>query len=125
MDDLLAQMRDCLQEALPDSYAELDNLALPEWDSTLKFFEVSFRTKFISLADELNEYFKMMKHYCGFNLFICTNLLSFVSLTDLNHLFAEAAYNEYNILAVEPRWEEGQPPMGRQLIIMDKDQCEI
>lgn len=125
LDELLAQLRDCLQEALPESYAQLDDLTLPEWDATLKFFEVSFRTEFQSLADELNEYFKMMKHYCGFTVFVCSNLLSFIATADLANLFAEAAYNEYNILAVEPRWQDGQPPVGRQLIILDKDQCEI
>jgi CRISPR type II-A-associated protein Csn2 len=125
LDELLTQMRECLQEAVPESYAELDELVLPEWDATLKFFEISFRTEFHSLVDELNEYFKMMKHYCGIKGFICSNLLSFISVTDLARLFAEAAYNEYNILAVEPRWEEGQAPVGKQLIIMDQDQCEL
>ncbi len=125
LDDLLSQMRDCLQQALPDSFAELDDLAIPEWDSTLKYFEVRFQTKYQSLVEELNAYFKMLKHYCGLGLFVCTHLLSYLSVTELAGLFTEAGYNEYNILDVEPNWLEGQQPLGKQLIILDKDDCEI
>jgi CRISPR type II-A-associated protein Csn2 len=125
LDELLSQMREFLLQVLTDSYAELAEPTLPEWDSILKFFEVSFQSRFSSMAEELNQYFKMMKHYCGIKVFVCPNLLSFISIDDLKGLFTEAAYNEYNILVVEHRWEEGQQPIGKQLIIMDKDQCEL
>jgi len=121
LDELAVEMR----KIAPESETELDEIETPGWNEVFKFFNLQFRTEHLTAEEALSDYFRIMRKYCGYQIFVILNSLGFLNIESLRLLIRDAEYENIQLLFLEDHVQEEHQKVSHQTLIVDREFCEI
>lgn len=125
LQSLLDRMTEILNQILLESRLELAGLEQPSWNSILKFYDVSFRSDYSNMEEDLSNYLNIARSYLGFSFFAIFGACQFLTGESLGLLCKQIAYDDLKVLFIDSCLPEEKRPSDIRTLTVDEDLCEL
>lgn len=92
--------------------------------SLFKILEIKIDTEYTTLLERVLDYVSVLHEICKINIFIFTNLKSFLKEEDIIKLYKELSYKKIYCILIE-NVQRDKIEEFENVLIIDKDLCEI